>query len=295
MARRLPRVVHLRRRLGRRPRRDHRQAVADTNGSPGTPSSGTFDGSAHLRRQRRLHRHGHGQRRRRRQRRKRSRSPSATSSRRSPSPPIADSDQRRRLGQLRRRSFTDPGFDNPLNPGGEKAETFTYDIDWGDGRDAITGMTVADTNGSPGTPSTRHVRRQPHLRRQRHLHRHRHDPRRRRRQYDVQHVRSHGQQRRPDADRDAVDQTINEGGSVSLPTSIVHRSGLRQPAQPRRREGRDRSPTTSTGATAATRSPAMTVADTNGSPGTPSSRHRSTAAHLRRQRRLHRHRHDPRR
>ncbi|MGD9635353.1 MAG: beta strand repeat-containing protein [Pirellulales bacterium] len=50
--------------------------------------------------------------------------------------------------------FNDPGFDNPLNPGAEKQESFTYDVDWGDGRDAITGQGVADTNGAPGTPST---------------------------------------------------------------------------------------------------------------------------------------------
>jgi PKD repeat protein len=56
-------------------------------------------------------------------------------------------------------TFTDPGFDNPLNPtvpgtGNPLAESFTYDIDWGDGRDAIVGMNVADINGSPGVPSS---------------------------------------------------------------------------------------------------------------------------------------------
>ena len=55
--------------------------------------------------------------------------------------------------------FSDPGFDNPLNDnmppnGGEVVESFTYDIDWGDGRDAITGMAVADMNGAAGVPST---------------------------------------------------------------------------------------------------------------------------------------------
>ena len=49
--------------------------------------------------------------------------------------------------------FSDPGFDNPSNPGTEKEESFTYDVDWGDGRDPITGMSVADTNGMPGVPS----------------------------------------------------------------------------------------------------------------------------------------------
>jgi len=51
-------------------------------------------------------------------------------------------------------TFSDPGFDNPLNPGSEKAESFTYDLDWGDGRDAIVGMNVADTGGGPGVNST---------------------------------------------------------------------------------------------------------------------------------------------
>jgi PKD repeat protein len=51
-------------------------------------------------------------------------------------------------------TFTDGGFDNPLNPGAEKAETFTYDVEWGDGRDPITGASIADTNGGPGVPSS---------------------------------------------------------------------------------------------------------------------------------------------
>jgi PKD repeat protein len=59
-------------------------------------------------------------------------------------------------------TFTDAGFDNPLNTspfmppavGDPLAESFTYDIDWGDGRDAITGMTIADMNGAPGVPSS---------------------------------------------------------------------------------------------------------------------------------------------
>jgi PKD repeat protein len=58
--------------------------------------------------------------------------------------------------------FTDAGFDNPANPNAAvlpnisdpKHESFTYDIDWGDGRDAITGMNVGDVNGSPNTPSS---------------------------------------------------------------------------------------------------------------------------------------------
>ena len=44
-------------------------------------------------------------------------------------------------------TFTDAGFDNPANPNPAVPpnitdplhESFTYDINWGDGRDAITG------------------------------------------------------------------------------------------------------------------------------------------------------------
>ncbi len=59
-------------------------------------------------------------------------------------------------------TFTDAGFDNPLNPNPANPpqivdplhESFTYDINWGDGTGAITGMSVADVNGGPGTPSS---------------------------------------------------------------------------------------------------------------------------------------------
>jgi PKD repeat protein len=59
-------------------------------------------------------------------------------------------------------TFTDAGFDNPLNPTPANPpsitdplnETFTYDIDWGDGRDAIVGASIADINGGPGVPSS---------------------------------------------------------------------------------------------------------------------------------------------
>jgi PKD repeat protein len=58
--------------------------------------------------------------------------------------------------------FTDPGFDNELNPNPAMPpsiidplhESFTYDINWGDGREAIVSAAVEDTNGSPGTPSS---------------------------------------------------------------------------------------------------------------------------------------------
>ena len=55
-------------------------------------------------------------------------------------------------------SFTDPGFDNLANNntpanGGETAETFTYDIDWGDGRHTVAGTAVAASDGAVGVPS----------------------------------------------------------------------------------------------------------------------------------------------
>jgi PKD repeat protein len=59
-------------------------------------------------------------------------------------------------------SFTDPGFDNPLNPNppvlpliaNPTAESFAYFIDWGDGRDQIGTMSAADINGAVGVLST---------------------------------------------------------------------------------------------------------------------------------------------
>jgi PKD repeat protein len=57
--------------------------------------------------------------------------------------------------------FSDPGFDNELNPNpptsviaDPRHESFTYDIDWGDGRQQVVNAGVLDENGSPGVPST---------------------------------------------------------------------------------------------------------------------------------------------
>ena len=50
-------------------------------------------------------------------------------------------------------TFTDPGFHNPLNPIGATVETFTYTIDWGDGRPTDLGNATIDTAGSIGIPS----------------------------------------------------------------------------------------------------------------------------------------------
>jgi PKD repeat protein len=47
-------------------------------------------------------------------------------------------------------TFTDPGFDNPLRPGGPSVETFSYEIDWGDGTAADTGPATIDLSGSVG-------------------------------------------------------------------------------------------------------------------------------------------------
>jgi PKD repeat protein len=128
------------------------QAVADTNGSPGTPSTGMFngshtyaddgvytvtvtihddDGGVHVQ------------------------TFEVTVSNVNPTLSVTPSPTSINEGGLVSfdASFSDPGFDNPLNPGAEKAESFTYDIDWGDGRDVVSGQAVADTNGAPGTPS----------------------------------------------------------------------------------------------------------------------------------------------
>ena len=49
-------------------------------------------------------------------------------------------------------TFTDPGFDNPLNVndpmnGGETVETFTYAIDWGDNMPTCAGVATIDVIG----------------------------------------------------------------------------------------------------------------------------------------------------
>jgi PKD repeat protein len=49
--------------------------------------------------------------------------------------------------------FTDPGFNNPLNVGGEVSETFTYSIDWGDGTPPQSGPATIDVLGGPGVPT----------------------------------------------------------------------------------------------------------------------------------------------
>ncbi len=49
------------------------------------------------------------------------------------------------LGRIR-----DPGFDNPIRPGGPSFETFTYTVDWGDGTAVDQGTATIDVIGAPG-------------------------------------------------------------------------------------------------------------------------------------------------
>jgi PKD repeat protein len=50
-------------------------------------------------------------------------------------------------------TFTDPGFDNPLNPNGASVESFTYTINWGDGT-VQTGPVAGVTTGGVGVATT---------------------------------------------------------------------------------------------------------------------------------------------
>jgi hypothetical protein len=59
-------------------------------------------------------------------------------------------------------TFTDPGFNNPLNVGGPTVESFTYTINWGDSSPATTGAVTNVVQGSPnvltaGTIPTQHT------------------------------------------------------------------------------------------------------------------------------------------
>ena len=76
-------------------------------------------------------------------------------------------------------TFTDPGFDNPLNEGGETTERFTFAVDWGDGTEVDSGSATIDVQGGAGSAHRGIVRRIAHLRRQRHLHSNGYDQRRR--------------------------------------------------------------------------------------------------------------------
>jgi len=68
-------------------------------------------------------------------------------------------------------TFTDPGFDNPANPNAASLpnisdplhESFTYDVDWGDGRDALSGVSIADIQRRSWHTFERHDCGQPHV------------------------------------------------------------------------------------------------------------------------------------
>jgi PKD repeat protein len=47
-------------------------------------------------------------------------------------------------------TFTDPGFDNLLNEGGETTERFTFAIEWGDGTEVDSGQATIDVQGAAG-------------------------------------------------------------------------------------------------------------------------------------------------
>ncbi len=51
-------------------------------------------------------------------------------------------------------SFTDPGYDNSLAPGGQTQETFSYTIDWGDGTIETGQLPASRTSGSQGVLTT---------------------------------------------------------------------------------------------------------------------------------------------
>ncbi|MCC6493921.1 MAG: hypothetical protein IT424_12985 [Pirellulales bacterium] len=51
-------------------------------------------------------------------------------------------------------SFTDPGFDNLLNPSGASAETFSYTIDWGDGTVEAGQLPATRVSGGPGAATS---------------------------------------------------------------------------------------------------------------------------------------------
>ena len=69
---------------------------------------------------------------------------------RSPSRPNQTVNEGSQLSITNIGQFTDPGFDNPLNVGGETSETFTYAINWGDGTPVDSGAPTIDVPGSPG-------------------------------------------------------------------------------------------------------------------------------------------------
>ena len=70
--------------------------------------------------------------------------------------------------------FSDPGFDNLLNVGGETTERFTFTINWGDGTRVDTGPGNDHPAGPCRRADGRLVQRATHVRRCRHVHGHGH-------------------------------------------------------------------------------------------------------------------------
>ena len=187
--------------------------------------------------------------------------------RRSPSCRIRPSTKGRCCRSPTSAQFTDPGFDNPLNVGGETSEKFTYAIDWGDGTPIDSGPPTIDVHGSPGvptagsfdgstsTPTTASTR----------------SPSR----SATTTAASTSATFQVTVNNVAPTLTVaptrrsTKAAAVDHQHRPVHRSWLRQPAERRRRDHRDSSPTRSTGATARRSTPAPATIDVPGSPGVP--------------------------
>ena len=167
------------------------------------------------------------------------RSRSTTSRRRSPSRRIKPSTKARNCRSPNIGQFTDPGFDNPLNVGGETSETFTYAINWGDGTPVDSGP-ADDRRAGLGRACRRPVRSTAAI---------------------SMPTTASTPSRSPSATTTAAlpaprfqvtvnnvaptltvapNQTINEGAPLSITEHrSVHRPGLRQPAERRRRDQRE--------------------------------------------------------
>ena len=130
------------------------------------------------------------------------------------------------------------GLRQPVERGRRTTEKFTYAINWGDGTPIDSGTATIDVPGAPGVPTAgsfdgSHIYADNGV-------------------YtvtvtvsdddggvDSADVRGHGQQRRADADRAAESDGQRRVAAVDHQHRPVHRSGLQQPAERRRRDQRD--------------------------------------------------------